>query len=418
MHKLLLSLTALSSHAFLARPRALKALRKSSSDNTDYGESEPAPDGILPEKYIYVGAMVSAQDQFEQWYAAEVVETRQNEDGYTTAASVKYLGWEDWPVEWVRRDQLGYMPKVKPIIPDEMLPPEQLARKLAETKRSKETYQFQKFREAFAGDYAVALGERYVEGAQGLEIAATFPGSLSVAFRVRDEGATAHDGWALDLEEARGPLEFLDAFGDAVAGPAGADGEALALGREELLPETFGGVTNGAFKLGGATANGEAFSCARADADRLAAEVWLASEDRIVQLRVLYARGAEGYAFRFCDVARLVRTSAPGLGPDDALDEIGVGVYDVHSRLRQRALEGGIHELRLGGRMTAAFPRVLTADVHNFGGCLSLDWNAPGSPLRVQVDRVFDGADGSLLSLEITDILKDQAEEFPAQFNF
>ena len=54
------------------------------------------------------------------------------------------------------------MPKVKPIIPDDMLPPGQLAAKLAETKRSKETYQFQKFREAFSGAFDVALGERYV----------------------------------------------------------------------------------------------------------------------------------------------------------------------------------------------------------------------------------------------------------------
>ena len=136
---------------------------------------------------------------------------------------------------------------------------------------------------------------------------------------------------------------------------------------------------------------------------------------------MLYERdaGAPSWAFRFCDVARLTRRDSPALGADDALDAIGVGVYDVHSRLRERAaVHGGIHELRLGGRLTAAFPRSLDADVHRGGGCVSVDWNAPGSPLRIQVDRVFDGADGSLVTLEITDIISDEAEQFPANFNF
>ena len=46
------------------------------------------------------------------------------------------------------------------------------------------------------------------------------------------------------------------------------------------------------------------------------------------------------------------------------------------------------------------------------GGVLSLDWHAPGAEMRIQVDRVFADASGAIASLEITDVLADQAEQY------
>jgi len=108
-----------------------------------------------------------------------------------------------------------------------------------------------------------------------------------------------------------------------------------------------------------------------------------------------------------------------------AAEPLGSGIYDVHRRLRDMATRSlddaavGIHELRLGGRVTAAFPRTLRVSKDaslnaNGGGVVSLDWNAPGSAMRVQVDRVFDAPDASLASFEITDIQADDAAKYPA----
>ena len=95
----------------------------------------------------------------------------------------------------------------------------------------------------------------------------------------------------------------------------------------------------------------------------------------------------------------------------------------VHRRLRDMATRGaldasvGIHELRLPGRVTAAFPRTLDpgrgGPNANGGGVVSLDLVA--GDMRIQVDRVFDTPLGDLASFEITDILVDDAEKFPAK---
>ena len=37
---------------------------------------------------------------------------------------------------------------------------------------------------------------------------------------------------------------------------------------------------------------------------------------------------------------------------------------------------------------------------------------APGAEMRIQVDRVFADASGAIASLEITDVLADQAEQY------
>ena len=39
-------------------------------------------------------------------------------------------------------------------------------------------------------------------------------------------------------------------------------------------------------------------------------------------------------------------------------------------------------------------------------------WHAPGAEMRIQVDRVFSDNSGAIASLEITDVLADQAEQY------
>ena len=71
------------------------------------------------------------------------------------------------------------MPKVRPPVPDEMLPEEELKAQLAATKKEKEMFQCQKFREAFCGSY-VTRGERFVLKDGSLTLKETFAGSLDI----------------------------------------------------------------------------------------------------------------------------------------------------------------------------------------------------------------------------------------------
>ena len=80
----------------------------------------------------------------------------------------------------------------------------------------------------------------------------------------------------------------------------------------------------------------------------------------------------------------------------------GTGLFDVHPKLGAARAE-----VRLSGRATAACSPRCEA-----GGVLSLDWHAPGAEMRIQVDRVFADASGAIASLEITDVLADQAEQY------
>ena len=80
----------------------------------------------------------------------------------------------------------------------------------------------------------------------------------------------------------------------------------------------------------------------------------------------------------------------------------GTGLFDVHPKLGSARAE-----VRLSGRATAACSPRCEA-----GGVLSLDWHAPGAEMRIQVDRVFADASGAIASLEITDVLADQAEQY------
>lgn len=63
------------------------------------------------------------------------------------------------------------------------------------------------------------------------------------------------------------------------------------------------------------------------------------------------------------------------------------------------------------GGVTLAFPLRVAADE---GGVVSLDWIAGN--MRYQIDRKFKVLDGSLSSLELTEIRKEDAEVRPPDF--
>ena len=160
----------------------------------------------------------------------------------------------------------------------------------------------------------------------------------------------------------------------------------------------------------------------------LACDVWLRDADSLLALRVCYSLGGDDEAgdplwqFAHCDVLRLEPKTDGAPAARVVSPRLGLGVYDVHRRLRDMAAsnvlskDGGIHELRLAGALTVAFPRALSRATPglnaNGGGVVSLDWSP--NAMRTQIDRVFDKPDASLDSFEITEILAEDAKANPA----
>ena len=71
----------------------------------------------------------------------------------------------------------------------------------------------------------------------------------------------------------------------------------------------------------------------------------------------------------------------------------------------------GYCSLYCEGGITLVFPTSVDAGASGF---LSLDWIA--GKMRYQLDRKFKSLDGSLASLELTEIMKSDAETFLPDF--
>ena len=138
-------------------------------------------------------------------------------------------------------------------------------------------FQCQKFREAFCGSY-VTKGERFVLIDGILTLKEKFEGSLDINTDDDAGAPTAYDGWRVAINEKR---------------------DELALGDVILKPIDFDGLARGSFEVGGLAANGEAFSFARADGDRLACDVWTAYEKRLLTCRAVY-EGARSPTWMLC----------------------------------------------------------------------------------------------------------------------
>lgn len=358
--------------------------------------------------WLQVDNLVLAGDVYGQWFDARVLELR-TAAGAVAEARVEYVGWDGWDPEWVPRARLAYRPAAPMGLPPSEYAPADPAEELKK-RESHDMWQFSQFDGSFAGAFRCARGERYVAEGRDLVLGSTFSATLDVT-RTDGEEARAHEAWAATVAERRD----------------GAPGVAPFV----LTPGTFRMKAAG----GGAAANAGAFTrAALVDGRELAMDLWMRAGPRLLQLRVSYARapprpGRDGaWDFAYADVSRFAdAAAAEAVEDDDSVADLGAGIYDVHRRLREMSAaaaagsDAGIHELRLGGRVTAAFPRMLSVDAGDGvnargGGVVSLDWNAPGSEARVQVDRVFNEPDGSLASFEITDILKEDAANYPAGF--
>jgi len=98
-----------------------------------------------------------------------------------------------------------------------------------------------------------------------------------------------------------------------------------------------------------------------------------------------------------------------GEGDMDGPRKSGRGLYDP-----PRGDKTGYISLYGEGGVTLVFPTTVAEDMP---GCISLDWVAGN--MRYQIDRKFAKLDGSLSSLELTEIRKSDADtrlpDFPHQ---
>ena len=287
----------------------------------------PPPDDAA---WIAPGKVVAAADEHGQYYDATVLELRTRADGGIGAAFVQFIGWEDWPSEWVARESLAYLPpRGAPPVDDAALSPEALAERRRVNRRSQDCWQFDQFTKAFAGSWRGA-GERYVAAGRALTVAATFDGSLDLERRDDATVASAHDAWALAVSEQRTNFVVLDSLGDGAAEPA-REAAAPPLGAVTLKPATFRAEARDDGELGGTAANGEAFSTARVDGDALVVDVWARAADDALSLRVAYEKTTGGaWAFACCDLARWCPAGGAAAPAGDAL---GTGLYDAHRRV-------------------------------------------------------------------------------------
>ena len=107
-------------------------------------------------------------------------------------------------------------------------------------------------------------------------------------------------------------------------------------------------------------------------------------------------------------LARLAVIREAEAGADGAAerDEPGGPLYDPPPGSRE-----GYCSLYLERGLTLLFPAAIASAKR---GVICADWSA--SAMRYQLDRKFDALDGSLRSLELTEIAVDDASVYPPQF--
>ena len=107
-------------------------------------------------------------------------------------------------------------------------------------------------------------------------------------------------------------------------------------------------------------------------------------------------------------LARLAVIREAEAGADGAAerDEPGGPLYDPPPGSRE-----GYCSLYLERGLTLLFPAAIASAKR---GVICADWSA--SAMRFQLDRKFDALDGSLRSLELTEIAVDDASVYPPQF--
>ncbi|KAL1525056.1 hypothetical protein AB1Y20_019929 [Prymnesium parvum] len=155
-----------------------------------------------------------------------------------------------------------------------------------------------------------------------------------------------------------------------------------------------------------------AYTLAQADADgSILLELALKEGTRRVRCKLLYNSGDSGE--RQLERLAVVKEAAEGstfaqgddMGTVDLDGSPGRGLYNPPSGMH----DGSVYTtLYCDGGVTLKFPRAIPLNVP---GCISLDWVA--GKMRYQLDRKFSAMDGSLASLELTEISKEDSMIYP-----
>lgn len=285
------------------------------------------------------GSMVAAQDDYGNWYAAEVLQTDQIR-GY----KVHYVGWEDYWDEWLDESKLAQLPDERPQT-DVDLSPEVLAARREVALQSNDIWQFAQFAETFEGSFT---GRTEWFGADG-KATTTTDGAFSV---VREDiaGESAHESWCaiVDSDMRLTPSDFR---GDS----------------ERDLDATT--------TLGGTAANVNAFTTATKNQSTLVCDLWLRRGIKLLGLRVFYDRRGDAFNLSQAMVSRLLPAAIQkNIFPDKP--EVGDGIRDPHPHL---SLQPTL-QLQLQDKVTCAFPTSIQDDAR--GVVRHAPSSTPNPPLR------------------------------------
>jgi hypothetical protein len=241
-------------------------------------------------------------------------------------------------------------------------------------------WQFNVFTEAFTGTWSGIWMEYVplpVPGAEvpSLKLISVYKGRQTVAVR-GDERVVAWREEQLHMASDGGPLE-----------PVVTD-------EQEFLPSSFR-ADNGAMAVD------NSFTMSRAWAGEAGerffdAEVWTRAGDFRTRCRFVYCspRPDEPFSIAKMVVKKEVRGSkGPTCEEPQLFGRKGIGIYD---RTCKAASDW---EIPVQGGLSVAFPPEIPEDGK---GAISMDWIA--GPMRYQADRLFNRPDGTLESLQLTEI--------------
>jgi len=180
---------------------------------------------------------------------------------------------------------------------------------------------------------------------------------------------------------------------------------ATTLDGETFYPDRGNMAVGGAFTFSAEAEGAEGSGGAKP----LLLELGLRFEARRVRAKLLYAPegagGTEEMKLRRVAVLRETALDAPDV-PEEAAPP-GSGLYDPPP-----GDKGQYCSLYCRGGLTLVCPFSLPLDSSR--GFISLDWTGP--KMRYQADRKFAKLDGSLGTLELTEILSEDAANYPPDF--
>ncbi len=177
--------------------------------------------------------------------------------------------------------------------------------------------------------------------------------------------------------------------------------EPVVVAEKEMLPTSFRGT------LGAMTAD-NVFSCSRVwpqdgggGGEMFDAEVWIRQGEYRTRVTFVYESAAPDAAFEVHKIVvkkERLGKQGPTAEEPELFGSSGRGIYDPSARVP------GSWDLSLHGGLSLVFPPTLP---RGDKGAVIVDWIA-GS-MRFQADRLFDLPDGTLASLEVTQIGSDDS---------